>query len=242
MQIYKKFQDGMPDYLVRYYWWAYLWGFGVWFFDLQVVINVILFGQYDKLLKKTLNHLDDKPDERILQLTCVYGKLTKSLLSSTKNEVHVCDVSTKQLEVARQKSTAAKDRCYLSRMNAERLGYSANSFDQVIVFFLLHEMPQYSRQNTYAEIARVVSPGGSVLITEYAETPKRHWLFRFMPYRFLIYRLEPFLKEFCQENVVEKMRDALKQNGKSLKGEPKIEYCFANYYRVMRFDVVAENN
>jgi ubiquinone/menaquinone biosynthesis C-methylase UbiE len=239
--MYKKFPDGMPDYLVRYYWWAYLWRLGIWFFDHQVVINVILFGQYENLLKKTLIHLEDKPAARILQLTCVYGKLTKSILSGTKNELHICDVSESQLQLARLKSSDAANRCHLARMNAESLGYSANSFEQVIIFFLLHEMPPSSRENTYAEIARIVKPGGSVLITEYAETPVRHWLFRFAPFRLLILRLEPFLGKFGEEDVVAKMRDALKINGKLLNGEPMLEYCFAKYYRVMRFNVMAEN-
>jgi ubiquinone/menaquinone biosynthesis C-methylase UbiE len=242
MHIYKKFLDGMPDYLVRYYWWAYLWRFGIWFFDHQVVINLILFGQYEKLLKNTLSHIDDKPFAKILQLTCVYGKLTKSILTRTNNEVHICDVSSSQLQLARLKSADAANRCHLARMNAECLSYNANSFDQVIVFFLLHEMPPDSRQNTYAEIARVVKPGGSVLITEYAETPIRHWLYRFVPFRFLICRLEPFLKIFWEEDVAAKMRDALKKNGKSLNGEPKLEYCFARYYRIMRFDVMSANH
>jgi ubiquinone/menaquinone biosynthesis C-methylase UbiE len=241
MQMYKKFTNGMPDYLVRYYWWAYLWRSGIWFFDHQVVINFILFGQYENLLKKTLNHLEVKPAARILQLTCVYGKLTKSILSGTKNELHICDVSTSQLQLARRKSTVAANRCYLSRMNAESLGYGTNSFEQVIIFFLLHEMPPISRQNTYAEIARIVKPGGSVLITEYAETPVRHWLFRFAPFRLLILHLEPFLARFCEEDVAAKIRDALKINGKLLDGEPMLEYCFAKYYRVMRFNVMVEN-
>ncbi len=242
MQIYKKFCDGMPDYLVRYYWWAYLWRYGIWFFDHQVIINTILFGQYEKLLNKTLIHLDDKPFARILQLTCVYGKLTHSLLINTKNEVHICDVSISQLQLTRLKSAGAANRCHFSRMNAESLGYSTNSFDQVLVFFLLHEMPPDARQNTYSEIARVVKPGGSVLITEYAETPIRHWLYRFVPFRLLICRLEPFLSRFCEENVEAKIRNALKLNGKSLNGDPKVEYCFEKYYRVMRIDVMAENN
>src|SRR5665647_2014458 len=93
MRLYKKFLDGVPDYLARYYWWAYLWRWGIWFFDHQPVINAILFGQYDRLLKKTLAQVETRPDARLLQLTCVYGKLTPSLLSGTRNEIHLCDIA-----------------------------------------------------------------------------------------------------------------------------------------------------
>src|SRR3989338_5839329 len=237
MRLYQKFLDGVPEYLVRYYWWAYLWRWGVWFFDHQTVINAILFGQYDKLLKRTLAHIESRPGARILQLTCVYGKLTPTLLASTDNEVHLCDAATGQLQLARRKTRHVAERCHLARMNAEHLGYRNGAFDQVIVFFLLHEMPAEARRNTYAEIARVVRPGGSVLIAEYAATPQRHWLYRFVPYRLLLCHLEPFLPGFWQEDVAAKLSGALAQQVKALACEPAVEYCFAGYYRVMRFNL-----
>lgn len=237
MRIYKKFLDGVPEYLARYYWWAYLWRWGIWFFDHQPIINAILFGQYDRLLKNTLAQIESKPGSRILQLTCVYGKLTPALLSSANNEVHLCDVATGQLRLARSKTLHVAERCHLARMNAECLGYRNDAFDQVVVFFLFHEMPAEARRNTYAEIARVLRPGGSVLVTEYAATPRQHWLYRFAPFRWLLGHLEPFLPGFWLENFAAELSGALKQNDKVLAGEPDIEYCFAGFYRVMRFNV-----
>lgn len=237
MRLYQKFLDGVPEYLARYYWWAYLWRWGIWFFDHQPIINAILFGQYDKLLKRTLAQVESKPDAKILQLTCVYGKLTPALLSGTRNEVHLCDVAAGQLQLARRKTRHAAERCRLARMNAECLGYHDDAFDQVIVFFLFHEMPADARHNAYAEIARVVRPGGSVLITEYAATPRRHWLYRLLPFRRLLGRLEPFLPCFWQEDVNAKLSAALQKQGKALAGEPHVEHCFYQFYRVLRFDV-----
>jgi len=239
MRLYKKFLDGVPDYLARHYWWAYLWHGGIWFFDHQFVINAILFGQYNKLLNRTLARIETRPDAKLLQLTCVYGKLTPSLLANTRNEVHLCDIATGQLQLARRKILHFGDRCQLARMNAECLGYRDNAFDQVIVFFLFHELPAEARLKTYAEIARVVRPGGSVLITEYAETPVRHWLYRFLPFRWLLGHLEPFLQGFWRENVVGKISDALSQNGKVLNGEPVVEFCFADFYRIMRLNIAS---
>jgi len=239
MRLYKSFLDGVPEYLARYYWWAYLWRGGIWFFDHQPVINAILFGQYNKLLNRTLARIETRPDAKLLQLTCVYGKLTPSLLANTRNEVHLCDIATGQLQLARRKILHFGDRCQLARMNAECLGYRDNAFDQVIVFFLFHELPAEARLKTYAEIARVVRPGGSVLITEYAETPVRHWLYRLLPFRWLLGHLEPFLPGFWREDVAEKLCSALSQNGKVPDGEPVVEFCFADFYRIMRFNIAA---
>lgn len=237
MQLYKQFLDGVPEYLARYYWWAYLWRRSIWFFDHQPVINAILVGQYDRLLKRTLAQVDSRTGARLLQLTCVYGKLTPSLLSATDNELHLCDIATGQLRLARRKTRSVSDRCHLARMNAESLGYRDAAFDQVIVFFLFHEMPGEARQRTYAEIARVVRPGGSVLITEYGEMPKHHCLYRFVPFRWMLGRLEPFLQGFWQEDMAAIFSEALRQNGKVLIGQPSVEYCFARLYRIMRFNL-----
>ena len=236
MKIYRKFiREGVPEYLARYYWWAYLWEKSIWFFDHQAIINAILFGQYDTLLRKTLTQVDAKPGAKLLQLTCVYGKLTPSLLDYAGNEVHLCDVAIGQLDLAKSKTSQAADRCLLARMNAESLGYANDAFDQVIVFFLFHELPPAARQNVYDEIARVVKPGGSVLITEYAALPLHHYLYRFPLSRWLISHLEPFLPGFWQEDVTQKLGAALAKQGKAFSGQPHLEYCFDRFYRVMRF-------
>jgi hypothetical protein len=83
----------------------------------------------------------------------------------------------------------------------------------------------------------VAKPGGSVLISEYGTTPHRHWLYRFGPSRWALGYWEPFLPTFWQENVTKKLQVALQKRGKSLANQPTIEYCFAKFYRVLRFDV-----
>ena len=173
----------------------------------------------------------------MLQLTCVYGKLTPSLLSSTDNEVHLCDAATGQLRLARRKTRHIAECCHLARMNAESLGYANDVFDQVILFFLFHELPPDARQHVYDEIARVVKADGSVLITEYGRTPRRHWLYRFLPFRWALGYLEPFLPGFWQEDVDAKLIAALQKQGKALAGKPHVEPCFAGFYRLMGFDV-----
>lgn len=238
MRLYRKFTTGVPDYLARHYWWAYLCFWGVWLFDRQPVINAILFGQYNKLLNKTLALVETGPDVRLLQLTCVYGKLTPSLLNVARGDAHLCDVADGQLQLARRKTRHIAARCQLTRMNAECLSYANDAFDQVIVFFLLHEMPVDARRRTYAEIARVTRAGGSVLITEYASTPRHHLLYRFAPFRWLLSNLEPFLPGFWQEDVATSLADALRDNGKALSGESHVEYVFAGFYRVMRINVI----
>lgn len=68
------FLDNHPECLARHYWWTYLWRVGVWFFDHQPMINIILFGQYRILKLQALRAcMTNRPEGRL-------GSLTPALL------------------------------------------------------------------------------------------------------------------------------------------------------------------
>ncbi|MFQ5582307.1 MAG: methyltransferase domain-containing protein [Mariprofundaceae bacterium] len=238
---YRKFTDGIPIYLARYYWWAYLWKYGVWLFDHQPIINAILFGQYNRLMHETLQRFDAKPAGKVLQLTCVYGKLTTELLPRVPEGMHLADVADIQLKLARRKTQGLQSRpMYPARMNAEYLGYKDNIFDTIVLFFLLHEMPPEARQRTLSEAMRVLKPGGRILITEYGELPERHLLYRFPPFRWLLGRLEPFLPGFWREDMDEELKKAGRAHSKPVIQTGQEAQCFSHFYRVSEFRITTE--
>ena len=139
MKLYRHFLDGVPVYLARYYWWAYLWRFGLWLFDHQTIINLILFGQYRALLKETLERSENGLPGRILQLTCVYGEFTQKLLARLAGKpLHLADVADVQLELARRKSNRSPDRLP-ALMYAERRASDNQRCASVIILFLAHD-------------------------------------------------------------------------------------------------------
>ena len=233
-RFYRYFLDGVPVYLARYYWWAYLWPKAVWFFDHQFIINAILFGQYNKLMCATPERLKQAPVERVLQLTCVYGSLTPNLIRYIGPAVlHLTDVATVQLRLAQAKVTGRHGLC-ATRMNAEQLGYRSDSFSTIVLFFLLHEMPPEARRHTLSECMRILKPGGSLIITEYGELPTRHWLYRIAPVRRIITWLEPFLDSFWHEDIRLLLHELAQPMGKDV--EIISQRCiFASFYRVTEF-------
>ena len=226
----------MPFYLARYYWWAYLWKFGVWFFDHQPVINAILFGQYRNLMQATLRRLNAGAGGKMLQLTCVYGMFTPKLLDQLAGHgLHIADIAPVQLALTRRK-VAEPRRLLPARMNAESLGYRDNSFDTVIIFFLLHEMPADARRRTVGEAVRVLKQGGSLLITEYGPKPARHPLYRIAALRRLLTRLEPFLESFWHEDIRALANDAGAGEARQAR-EVWHRDVFAGFYRVTEYVV-----
>lgn len=236
---WRRYAAGHPTYLVRHYWWAYLWPLGVWFFDRPPVVNAVLFGQYGKLLAETLRRFGTRARGRTLQLSSVYGDLTPALAERAGHggDFHVMDVAAIQLRATRRKLRQNGNAVHagnLARMNAEALAYANDSFDTIILYFLLHEMPPPARLRTLIEALRVLKPNGRIIIAEYGGRV-RH-LLQALPFRWVLATAEPFLPGFWDEDLSGVMQRAAEAAGKRLtnRGETAI---FGGFYRVAEFEV-----
>ncbi|HFE38077.1 MAG TPA: class I SAM-dependent methyltransferase [Gammaproteobacteria bacterium] len=236
--IWCRFHDSHPAYLARHYWWAYLWHWGVWFFDHQPIINAILFGQYQTLSHRALHDcMTNRPEGRVLQLTCAYGSMTPALIHAMDDELYLMDVAEIQLNATLKKITDTdKKRLLCARMNAERLAYAENAFSTVLIFFLLHELPPEAHERSISEAIRVLRPGGRFVITEYGACPKKHLLWRLRPTRLLLQWLEPFLASFWQVDLAAMLGDHAKKQGKLIRQVDEF-HCFASFYRVSVFEL-----
>jgi ubiquinone/menaquinone biosynthesis C-methylase UbiE len=175
------------------------------------------------------------PSPRTLQLTCAYGALTPSLVAAAvTGELHLMDAAAIQLLAARRKiSSPAKPVTY-ARIDAESLAYASNSFDSVIIFFLLHELPPDARTRALHEALRVLRPGGRLLIAEYAANNGKHLLHRLPPARWLMERLEPFLHDFWHSDLHALLEKTSLDNGKALASHSEA-HIFSGFYRVLEY-------
>ncbi len=236
--IWRHYLDAHPEYLARHYWWAYLSRMGAWFFDHQPVINAILFGQYRKLSDAALNAcLTNRPRGRFLQLTCVYGNLTTKLLRAIDTGLHLTDVASLQLALAKRKAgPVSQGSLYEARMNVEYLGYQDDAFATILVFFLLHELPSDARSRVISELLRVLRPGGRLVIAEYGMHPVHHLLWRMRLTRAVILRLEPFLDSFWRQDLEGLLKKHAQSCGKKIKLVDTFQ-CFDGFYRVCVFEL-----
>jgi ubiquinone/menaquinone biosynthesis C-methylase UbiE len=224
----------LPDYLVRYYAWAYLWPAAVWFFDHQPIINAILFGNYRRIMDATLRLMNPHAAGRTLQTAGVYGELTPTLARHI-DDLHLIDVAPVQLDAAQRKVAAIGRSVSLARMNAESLRYPDASFDTALMFLLLHELPADARRRALAEAARVVKPGGYLVIAEYGEKG-RHFFHRFAPMRWILEFAEPFLGGFWRESLVDVLRECAASVGRRVERDSQVD-IFGGFYRVARFRI-----
>jgi ubiquinone/menaquinone biosynthesis C-methylase UbiE len=194
---------GIPDYLNVHYWWAYIDPRAVALFERQWLVNLILWGNYRRLRDAALAELGEHLPGRSLQVGCVYGDLTCRLsdrVAAGGGRLDVVDVLPIQLENLAQKLPAGAPVRPLRR-DSTRLGGPDAHYDRALVFFLLHEQPACERQQTLSEVLRVVKPGGTIVIIDYARP--RWW----NPLRYvwgpLLGLLEPFALDLWRREIAD---------------------------------------
>jgi ubiquinone/menaquinone biosynthesis C-methylase UbiE len=190
----------VPEYLRKVYWWAYLHPTGVRIFERQWLVNLILWGNFVRLRNSALDEMGTVIDGRTLQVACVYGDFTEKLamrLAPGAN-LDVVDVTPIQLQNLNQKIGSRRG-ISLDCQNAGALAYEDSAFDQVVVFFLLHELPVEVRKKAISEALRVVRPGGKVVFVDYHRPRRWH------PHRYLmpmiLRTLEPFAMDLWKHEI-----------------------------------------
>lgn len=176
----------IPRYLQQTYWWAYVHPRAVRFFERQWLVNLILWGNFDRLRNAALDALGSRIDGRTLQIACVYGNFTATLAGrlAPGASLDVVDVLPIQLQNLRTKLPAAAP-VALHLCDSSTLGFDDGTYDQAVLFFLLHEQPADVRTGTLREALRVLKPGGKLVIVDY------HMPARWHPLRYLF---EPVLR------------------------------------------------
>jgi ubiquinone/menaquinone biosynthesis C-methylase UbiE len=181
----------VPAYLQEIYWWAYIHPWAVRIFEREWLVNTILLGNYARLRDAALAEIGSPATGNTLQIACVYGDLTVRLDEQIAYDggLDVVDVMPIQLRNLRRKLPKGT-KARLVHGDSTALGFAGASYDQILVFFLLHEQPLEVRRLTLAEAMRVVKPGGKVVLVDYHRPHSGHLLKPAM--RTVLRRLEPF--------------------------------------------------
>jgi ubiquinone/menaquinone biosynthesis C-methylase UbiE len=190
----------VPRYLEQVYWWAYVHPNAVHVFERKWLVNTILFGNYGRLRDGALAALGTPVRGRTLQLACVYGDLTPRLCRLLAPDAHldVVDILPIQLRNLARKMPA-DPRVALLQGDSSALACADAGYDQVLLFFLLHEQPEHVRRSTLGEAMRVVRPGGRIVIVDYHRPVPLHPLR--LPMTGVFRRLEPYAMDLWRHEI-----------------------------------------
>ncbi|MBL0088195.1 MAG: class I SAM-dependent methyltransferase [Ideonella sp.] len=193
-------QTGIPSYLERVYWWAYVHPKAVYVFERQWLVNLILWGNFGRLRDRAIELLSPGIGGKTLQIACVYGDLTGRLAAQVPEtgQLDVVDILPVQLDNLQRKLPAGH-RVGAIHGNSAHLDVADGAYDQALLFFLLHEQPEDVRRATLSEALRVVRPGGRLVIVDYHQPKKTHplrWLMRQV-----LTHLEPFAMDLWHRPI-----------------------------------------
>jgi ubiquinone/menaquinone biosynthesis C-methylase UbiE len=190
----------IPAYLTKAYWWAYVHPQAVRMFERQWLVNVILWGNFDRLRDEALDALGATLPGRTLQVACVYGDLTSRLAArvADKGRLDVVDVLPIQLENLARK-LRPDGPVTLMHGDSAALDSEPACYDRALLFFLLHEQPEQVRRATLAEALRVVRPGGRIVIVDYHRPSALNPLY--WPMVAILRTLEPFALDLWKHEI-----------------------------------------
>jgi len=190
----------IPRYLEQVYWWAYVHPKAVRLFEREWLVNLILFGNYGRLRDAALDELGETISGRTMQLACVYGNLTPKLRQriAPDGSLDVVDILPIQLQNLASKMPP-DERVALLQGDSSSLACPDASYDQVLIFFLLHEQPAHVRRGTLAEAMRVAKPGGKIVIVDYHRPVRWHPLRLLMTGVFR--KLEPYAMDLWNNEI-----------------------------------------
>lgn len=192
----------IPAYLQQTYWWAYIHPNAVHVFERQWLVNLILWGNFARLRDVALDDMGGSLAGRTLQVACVYGDFSARLASriAPGGSLDIVDVLPIQLSNLKQKLPPAAP-VTLYQRDSTLLGFQDASYDQAILFFLLHEQPAAVRKQTLSEALRVVKPGGKLVLVDYHRPGWLHPL-RYL-FRPILRVLEPYALDLWQHEISE---------------------------------------
>ena len=110
-----------------------------------------------------------KPGDKVLDVGCGTGSLTLTAQSyaGPGGKVYGIDAAPEMIEVAREKASRLGPQVVFKVGLIEQLAFPETIFDVVISRLAIHHLPNDLKPKGFAEILRVLKPGGHLLIADF---------------------------------------------------------------------------
>lgn len=189
---------GLPGYLVRTYWWAYLTPTSVLLLDNPVVLTTILWGNLPRLIRTACDEF--QPGQRVLQAASAYGNLSPELAAQVgpNGRLEVIDIAPLQVAHVQRK---LKEFPHARARVADATAPGGGIYDGVCCFFLLHEVPDAEKRAVVNALLAAVEPGSKVVFIDYHRAERWHPLR--VPMGLVFRWLEPFAYGLVDREIEE---------------------------------------
>ncbi len=145
---------------------------------------------------------------RLLDVACGTGPTLEQVsIAHPALRLWGVDLSPAYVREARRRLADARSEVTLAVENGEKLPFADASFDIATSVYLFHELPRNARRNVIRELARVVRPGGLVVIEDSAQLAESAAIgsaLRAFPGEFH----EPFYADYLEDDLAPMLVEA----------------------------------
>jgi ubiquinone/menaquinone biosynthesis C-methylase UbiE len=153
---------------------------GGWRYDLHGwFLDTCLFrGQGRVLRRRTITLAGLHPGDQVLDVGCGTGTLALEVAPRVGIAGRVAGIDPSPEQIARARAKAARRHVPIQFQVGviEQLAFPDQSFDVVLSTLMMHHLPASLKRQGLAEIARVLRPGGRLVIVDFTRKQERHGL------------------------------------------------------------------
>ena len=145
-----------------------------WAAGYDLLVRLFFLGRERSFRDRLVRLARLEPGESVLDIGCGTGSLAIAAKHRVGPAGTVCgiDASPEMIGRARRKARKAQvDICFADAV-AERMPFPDGHFDVVLSTMMLHHLPGAARKQCLRDTARVLKPGGRVLIVDFGGKPK----------------------------------------------------------------------
>jgi ubiquinone/menaquinone biosynthesis C-methylase UbiE len=172
-------------------------GFMARYYD--VLLNIATFGRYPPFIKKSIELIGIKPEDRILDLGAGTGRNACLMIKylSKKGELIGIDISREMIRQFRKRCINYPNVKIINSRIDKSLPFR-EEFDKVFISFVLHGFPQDVREVIIKNVFEVLKSSGSFFVLDYNE-----FYYNKMPFylKILFKQMEcPYAFDFIERN------------------------------------------
>jgi ubiquinone/menaquinone biosynthesis C-methylase UbiE len=141
-----------------------------WFFD-----TFVFRGQLGELRQRTATLAGMQPGDAVLDVGCGTGTLAMEVARRVGRAGRVAGVDPGIEQIARARAKAARRHVPIEFQVGviEQLPFPDQTFDVVFSTLMMHHLPASLQRQGLAEIARVLKPGGRLVIADFKRKQER---------------------------------------------------------------------